>query len=210
MSSQRQGAQGRWTIASFTALAVLSLTIFWSIGALYLGWFSLELGSITIMSTGYTYFLVFWCIFGSIAAVSFALAFAHVHAILRPLSSATPDDHESGKQSQPDQEEQAKPGSGRRARPDAARIRDRVGEDPGERIIEVPPGIAVPVDTDTKPRPGRHGHEGERLARHGGYREQVVLCPKRLELGVAEEGDATEATGAAGALAVGHARIAGV
>jgi hypothetical protein len=78
MSSQGQGAQGRWTTASFTALAVLSLTIFWSIGALYLGWFSLELGSITIMSTGYTYFLVFWCIFGSIAAVFFALAFAHL------------------------------------------------------------------------------------------------------------------------------------
>ncbi len=98
MSSPGQRAQGPWTVASFIALAVLALTIFWSIGARYLDWFSLELGSITIMSTGYTYFLLFWCLFGSIAAVFFALAFAHLadapwaretYAQLR----ATPDRH---------------------------------------------------------------------------------------------------------------------
>jgi hypothetical protein len=98
MSSPGQRAQGPWTVASFIALAVLALTIFWSIGARYLDWFSLELGSITITSAGYTYFLLFWCLFGSIAAVFFALAFAHLadtpwvretYAQLR----ATPDPH---------------------------------------------------------------------------------------------------------------------
>jgi hypothetical protein len=78
MSSRGQRAQGPWTVASFVALATLTLIIFWSVGAQFLDWFSLDLGSITTMSAGYTYFLLFWCLFGAIAAVFFTLAFAHL------------------------------------------------------------------------------------------------------------------------------------
>ena len=60
MSSRGQRAQGPWTVASFVALATLTLIIFWSVGAQFLDWFSLDLGSITTMSAGYTYFLLFW------------------------------------------------------------------------------------------------------------------------------------------------------
>jgi len=78
MSFAAKREQGPWTVASFLALAVFTLTVFWSVGARYFDWFSLELGSITITSTGYTYFLLYWCILGSIAAVFFAVAFAHL------------------------------------------------------------------------------------------------------------------------------------
>lgn len=78
MSSDGRRARGPGTAASFTALAVLALAMFWSIGARYFDWFTLELGSITIPSTGYTYFLLFWSLFGFIAAVFLALAFAHL------------------------------------------------------------------------------------------------------------------------------------
>lgn len=98
MSSTGKGAQGSWTVASFLALAVFSLTVFWSAGARYFDWWGLDLGSITITSTGYTYFLLYWGVLGSISAVFFALAFAHLadaswaretYAQLR----ATPDRH---------------------------------------------------------------------------------------------------------------------
>jgi hypothetical protein len=65
-----------WAVAAFLAGAVLALTIFWSVGAHYLDWFSLQLGSPTITAIGYTYFLVFWALFGSIAAVLFGCAFS--------------------------------------------------------------------------------------------------------------------------------------
>lgn len=78
MRSTGKGAQGPWTVASFLALAVFTLTVFWSAGARFFDWWGLELGSITITSAGYTYFLLYWGVLGSIAAVFFSLAFAHL------------------------------------------------------------------------------------------------------------------------------------
>jgi len=78
--------------------AVLALAIFWSVGAHYFHWFHLRLGSTTFMSASYTYFLLFWTLFGSIAALCFGCAFAvlvgadwaqETYAQLR----ATPDRH---------------------------------------------------------------------------------------------------------------------
>ncbi len=76
MTARNPSTRGRWAVVAFFAGAVLALTMFWSVGAHYLNWFSLRLGSTTIMATSYTYFLVFWTLFGSIAAVSFGCAFA--------------------------------------------------------------------------------------------------------------------------------------
>jgi hypothetical protein len=56
--------------------AILTLSIFWSIGAHNMDWYQLRLGSTTMMSGSYTYFLLFWALFGSIAAVLFGCAFA--------------------------------------------------------------------------------------------------------------------------------------
>jgi hypothetical protein len=56
--------------------AILALSIFWSIGAHNMDWYQLRLGTTTMMSTSYTYFLLFWALFGSIAAVLFGCAFA--------------------------------------------------------------------------------------------------------------------------------------
>ncbi|MGB8223837.1 MAG: hypothetical protein WCF10_14715 [Polyangiales bacterium] len=78
MTVQSQHSPRPWTGAACIAGAVLALTVFWSIGAEYLDWFNLQLGSTTIMAAGYTYFLVFWVLLGSIAAVLFGCAFAMI------------------------------------------------------------------------------------------------------------------------------------
>ncbi len=73
------GPIGRpWAVAALVAGACLSLSIFWSVGAHNFDWYQLRLGSTTVMAGPYAYFLVFWTLFGSIAAVLFACAFATI------------------------------------------------------------------------------------------------------------------------------------
>lgn len=69
-------ARRPWAAAALLAGAILALSIFWSVGAHYLDWYRLRLGSTTIMTGAHTYFLVFWGLFGSIAAVLFGCTFA--------------------------------------------------------------------------------------------------------------------------------------
>jgi hypothetical protein len=76
MTVQSHHVHRPWAVAAFLAGAVLALTTFWSVGAHYFDWFNLQLGSATITAVGYTYFLVFWALFGSLAAVLFGCAFA--------------------------------------------------------------------------------------------------------------------------------------
>ena len=76
MSIQSQHAHRLGAVAALLAGAAFVLTIFWSIGAHNLGWFELQLGTATMMASGYTYFLVFWSLFGLITALFFGCAFA--------------------------------------------------------------------------------------------------------------------------------------
>ena len=72
-SSERQR---QLQIAAFVLGGVASLWLFREIGARYLVSFSLQLGSTLFMSRGYVFFLVFWTVFGSLAALFFGGAFA--------------------------------------------------------------------------------------------------------------------------------------
>ena len=70
------GPLGRsWAFAALLAGAFLALGIFWSVGAHNFDWYQLRLGSTTIMASPYAYFLLFWTLFGAVAAVLFGCAF---------------------------------------------------------------------------------------------------------------------------------------
>lgn len=78
MSTRTGGLRRPGAVAALLAGAIVALSIFWSVGAHNLDWYGLGLGSIRVMSGPYTYFLVFWALFGSIAALLFGCAFATV------------------------------------------------------------------------------------------------------------------------------------
>jgi hypothetical protein len=63
-------------IAALLLGGMASLWIFHEIGDRYLRSFSLELGSTPFMSRGYVFFLVFWTVFGTLAALFFSGAIA--------------------------------------------------------------------------------------------------------------------------------------
>jgi hypothetical protein len=78
MTPQSSRPRRPWAVAALVAGAILALSIFWSIGAHNMNWYQLRLGATTVMSTSYTYFLVFWALFGSITALLFGCAFARL------------------------------------------------------------------------------------------------------------------------------------
>jgi hypothetical protein len=63
-------------MAAFLLGGIASLWVFHGIGDRYLDSFRLELGSTLFLSRGYVFFLVFWTVFGMLAALFFAGAFA--------------------------------------------------------------------------------------------------------------------------------------
>ncbi len=63
-------------IAALTFAGLLSLWMFWQVGQHNLSSFSLGLGKTVFMSRGYAFFLLFWSVLGSLAALFFGGAFA--------------------------------------------------------------------------------------------------------------------------------------
>jgi len=78
MSIQSETLRRSWAVAALLAGAILSLSIFWSVGAHNYDWYHLRLGSTTVTSHPYTPLLVFWGLFGSIAALLLGCAFAKI------------------------------------------------------------------------------------------------------------------------------------
>ncbi len=74
MSSSKRERQLQ--IAAFLLAGVASLWVFREVGSRYLLSYSLELGATRFVSRGYGLFLVFWTVFGSLAALFFGGAFA--------------------------------------------------------------------------------------------------------------------------------------
>ncbi len=66
----------RLLLAAFVTAGLASLWMLHEVGDRYLGSFALELGASRFMSRGYAYFLVFWSVFGALAALCFAAAYA--------------------------------------------------------------------------------------------------------------------------------------
>jgi len=75
MIAEGKHARRAWVLASLSS-AILALAAFWSVGFHNFRWFRLLLGSDTMMTSEYAYFLVFWAVLGSLAAMGFARAYA--------------------------------------------------------------------------------------------------------------------------------------
>jgi hypothetical protein len=78
MTAVEGSARRSWATAALAAGGILAMAIFWSIGAHNMNWYQLRLGTVGVMGGPYTYFLVFWALFGSIAALLFGCAFANM------------------------------------------------------------------------------------------------------------------------------------